>query len=261
MAGSIRLEAAPGDQIAFVRIDNPGARNAISSKMWRELAAIAGDFSSRKDLRAVVVRGSEGHFSAGADISDFHEGRSTPAAAQSYDDLVESTCAALEQVPQPIIALIEGFCFGAGSSVAASCDLRVAADNAKFAVPAARLGLGYDVRGISRFLRTFGHSATAQLLLTADTLPAVRAHALGGVHVLAAPSEVEGAAMALAQRIASNAPLTLRAAKRALAGLSRNDAALTDLARDLGLVADGSADYREGRTAFAEKRQPRFEGR
>jgi enoyl-CoA hydratase/carnithine racemase len=247
--------------IATLRLRNPSRRNAISASMWSELAAFAQSAAARGDVRAIVIRGDgDLAFSAGADITGFEEARSGTSNAGSYDNLVEETCRAIEAIPQPTIALIRGACMGAGASLAASCDLRVAADDAFFAVPAARLGLGYDPRGIARFVRVFGAGATRQILFTADRLPASRAHMLGAVHVMAPARDIENATVSLATTIAGNAPLTIRAAKTAIRALASDDAALEAEAQRLYAAADASADYAEGRKAFAEKRAPRFTG-
>ena len=149
---------------------------------------------------------------------------------------------------------------GAGASLAASCDLRIAADNAFFAVPAARLGLGYDPRGIKRFLRAFGASATSELIFTGERLPAQRAYQLGTVSALVAVADIERTAADWTRRIADNAPLTIAAAKSAIrAHVSGDPAGLAEAGR-LYAAADASADYAEGRRAFAEKRAPRFTG-
>lgn len=257
--GDISIDIAGG--VATLQLANPARRNAISTAMWGSIAAFARDVGTRRDVRVVLIRGEgEVMFSAGADISDFATARSGEGNARAYDDLVENTCRAIEAIPQPTIGLLFGGCMGAGASVAASCDMRVAADDAFFAVPAARLGLGYDPRGIARFIRVFGAGAARQVLFTADRLPASRAYDLGAVHVLAARTEVAAAASALAQKIADNAPLTIKAAKAAIRALTTNDTELLADAEHFYAAADASADYAEGRKAFAEKRPPRFTG-
>jgi enoyl-CoA hydratase/carnithine racemase len=258
-AGDIAITIEDG--IAVLRLRNPERRNAISAPMWRALAAFAASAATRPDVRIVIVRGDgERAFSAGADITGFDAARSSAANARGYDDLVEETCCAIEAIAQPTIALITGACMGAGVSVALSCDLRVAADDAFLAVPAAKLGLGYDPRGIARCIRVLGAAATRQLLYTAERLPAGRAHTLGAVDAIAPASEVAAVADALAARIAANAPLTIRAAKVAIRALTTGNAALRAEADRLYAAADASADYAEGRRAFAEKRDPRFTG-
>jgi enoyl-CoA hydratase/carnithine racemase len=260
MGGQVMIDVKADRGLAILQLSNPDRQNAISANMWHEIGKFAGMASERQDIRVILVRGSGGVFSSGADISDFESERSNPSGVRAHDDLIELTCRQLEAVPQPTIALIDGVCFGAGASLAASCDLRIASENAVFAVPAAKLGLGYDVRGIQRIVRVFGAGATAFLLYTADRLSATRAHAVGAVHVLAPPALSESVAFELADRIASNAPLTIRAAKLGIRAITQSIAGLLTEAEQLSRFADSSADYREGRAAFAEKRKPRFAG-
>ena len=260
MAGRVMIDIQAGRGLAILELSNPDRQNAISASMWDAIGKFARAAADRQDIRVILVRGSGGIFSAGADISDFDAARSNASEACTHDDLIEMTCRHLEAVPQPTIALINGPCFGAGTSLAASCDLRVASEDAVFAVPAARLGLGYDVRGIQRFVRVFGAGATAFLLYTADRLSANRAHAVGAVHVLAPLAQSESVAFELAGRIASNAPLTIKAAKLGIRAITQGIAGLLTEAERLASAADSSADYREGRAAFAEKRKPHFAG-
>ncbi len=150
--------------------------------------SFAAASAGRGDIRVALVRG-EGTlaFSGGADISDFSSARSDASGAQSYDELVEAACAAVEGLPFPVVALVRGACVGAGAALAACCDLRVASEDAFFAIPAARLGLGYDPRGVARLVRAYGGHAARQLFFAADRLPARRAHELGAVDHLAPP--------------------------------------------------------------------------
>ncbi|MEP9352996.1 enoyl-CoA hydratase-related protein [Xanthobacter sp. KR7-65] len=259
MAGSIAITVEGG--IARLVLTNPERRNAISSTMWRALSAFAHDAPRRSDIRVAVLRGAgDLAFSGGADISDFDTARSDASGAQSYDDLVEQACSALEGLPFPTVAFVRGACVGAGAALAASCDMRIAGDDAFFAIPAARLGLGYDPRGMARVLRTFGSQGARQLFFTADRLPAPRAHALGAVDLLAPAEEAEALADRTLARIAENAPLTLKAAKLAIRASESGAPPLLAEAKRATALANGSADYREGRQAFAEKRAPRFSG-
>lgn len=259
VAGSIAISVEGG--IARLVLTNPERRNAISSTMWRALIAFAQDAAHRSDIRVAVLRG-EGDlaFSGGADISDFDTARSDASGAQSYDDLVEQACSAIESLACPTIALIKGACVGAGAALASSCDMRIAADDAFFAIPAARLGLGYDPRGMARALRVFGSQGARHLFFTAERLTAARAHAIGAVDVLIPAAEAEATAERTLQRIAENAPLTLKAAKLAIRAAETGAVALLGEARRATGAANASADYREGRLAFAEKRAPRFSG-
>ncbi|MGX1308370.1 enoyl-CoA hydratase [Amorphus suaedae] len=256
MSGSITIRH--DGQIARVTLSNPDKRNAISAPMWEALRAFARDTAPERGCRAVIVAGDGATFSAGADIAGFEAGRSG-AGALAYDDLVEETLRALEAMPQTTIAAVCGPCMGAGAALAAACDFRTAEERAFFAIPAARLGLGYDPRGVKRIVRVFGEPAARELLQLAERMPAARAHQLGAVHRLAA----DGAALAAAEEIAaiaiSRAPLTIAAAKAAIAEIGGLYAP-SDAVRGLADAADQSADYAEGRAAFAAKRAPRFTG-
>jgi enoyl-CoA hydratase/carnithine racemase len=257
--GDIAIEMAGG--VATLRLRNPARRNAVSTPMWRAIRTFASEVNASDQVRAVVIRGDgDKAFSAGADIADFEAARSSVHDARAYDDLVEDTCRLIEAIARPTIAVIIGPCMGAGASLAANCDLRIAADNAFFAVPAARLGLGYDPRGIKRFLRVFGASATCELIFTAERLPARRAHQLGTVSVLVPVADLERVAAEWTSRIADNAPLTIAAAKMAVQAHLSGDATRLAEAGRLYAAADASADYVEGRRAFIEKRPPRFTG-
>ncbi|GGF73031.1 enoyl-CoA hydratase [Azorhizobium oxalatiphilum] len=247
--------------IARLVLSNPERRNAISSAMWRSLTDFATEAAGRSDIRAVLIRG-EGTlaFSGGADISDFDAARADASGAQTYDELVERACAAVQALPCPSLALIHGACVGAGAALAANCDLRLAADNAFFAIPAARLGLGYDPRGITRLVRAFGPQATRTLFFTAERMTAERAFALGALDHIAPAEEADADAERLLARIAENAPLTLRAAKLAIRAAEGTGGGIFAEAKRQAAAANASADYREGRLAFAEKRAPRFKG-
>lgn len=257
-SGNVSVSIEGG--IARLVLSNPERRNAISSGMWRALSEFAAASAGRGDIRVALVRG-EGTlaFSGGADISDFSSARSDASGAQSYDELVEAACAAVEGLPFPVVALVRGACVGAGAALAACCDLRVASEDAFFAIPAARLGLGYDPRGVARLVRAYGGHAARQLFFAADRLPSRRAHELGAVDHLAPADEVDALAEKIVSRIAENAPLTLKAAKLSIRA-AEGKAGLLAEARALTQAANASADYREGRLAFAEKRLPRFSG-
>jgi enoyl-CoA hydratase len=258
MIGQISISASDG--VCAITLRNEAHRNAISRAMWEQLKRFAqSDDVSRS--RVVVVRGQGMHaFSAGADVSEFQAGRSDPKDATKYDDLVEETCGQFEAIPIPTIALIKGACIGAGASLAASCDLRVASEDAYFAVPAAKLGLGYDPRGVERFCRVFGENLTRFALFTAGKITASRAYQCGAVHALAHIDEIDSVAQSLAQGIHDNAPLTIKAAKLAIRAVGSRDKYMRDEVQRLYREADASADYVEGRAAFAEKRPAKFSG-
>jgi enoyl-CoA hydratase len=260
MSGDIGIDTAGG--VATLRLRNPARRNAISTEMWDQLAAFAAQVSARQDVRLVVIRGDgDKAFSAGADVTGFATARSGTENARAYDDLVEETCRLIEAIAQPTLAVIVGACMGAGASLAASCDLRLATDDAFFAVPAARLGLGYDPRGIKRCLRVFGTEATREMIYTAERLPARRAGELGVLSAVVPSKDIDRIAAEWIMRIAANAPLTIKAAKMAIRAHLADDATILAEAGKLYAAADASTDYAEGRRAFAEKRPPRFTGK
>ncbi len=256
-AGAMRLSAAGG--IAELRLCSGDSRNALSSAMWTELRRFAKGVAHDRAVRVILLAGDETVFSSGADIREFAVLRA-PGATREYDDLVESALRALEAVPQPTLACIAGPCVGAGASLACACDLRIAADDAYFMVPAARLGLGYDPRGIARFVRVFGDSAAHGLLLGAQRCEARQAHAQGVVHRLVKPGAVIEEGRRLARAMAGNAPLTVAAAKAALDALARGEDGGSEALRRRALDADASTDYAEGLSAFGEKRKPEFRG-
>lgn len=256
--GTVRLAVEGGH--AALTLDSPARKNAVSARMWESIARHAETIAARGDVRVVSVSGAGALFSAGADITGFDAARS--GAGSGYDDLVEAACSAVEGLPMPSVAVIRGACIGAAISLAAACDLRLAAEDAHFTFPAARLGLGYDPRGVDRLVHALGAGLTRQLLLTAERIPAGRAHALGAVHALTPAGDLDREASALIDRIAANAPLTLQAVKAAVrSSLAPGDAGLRQKALKARMAADASEDYAEGRRAFAEKRPPTFKGR
>ncbi len=255
--GAVTVSTADG--VAELRLCSGDSRNALSSTMWNDLRRFAERVAHDRAVRAILLAGDETVFSSGADIREFAALR-TPGATRDYDDLVEGALRALEAAPQPTLACIAGPCVGAGASLACSCDLRIAADGAFFMVPAARLGLGYDPRGIARFVRVFGDSVVRGLLLGGQRYDARAAHACGAVHRLVKPGTVLEEGRRVARNVAETAPLTLAAAKAALAALVQADGG-NEALRRLALEADASADYAEGLSAFREKRKPEFRGR
>ena len=255
--GTIRISTH--EDVAEVQLDNGVHKNAISSAMWNSILRFTETVSTDGATRAIIVVGNETVFSAGANIQDFATER-VPGDTRRYDDLVETALRALERVPQPTIACIAGPCVGAGASLACSCDIRVAAEDAYFMVPAARLGLGYDPRGIARLVRVFGDPAVRQLLFLADRYEARAAHAQGAVHRLVPPGRALEEGRRIARRITRHAPLTLRAAKATLNALAAKEEGSEEIWR-LCEKADASADYVEGQRAFQHKRKPAFQGR
>jgi enoyl-CoA hydratase/carnithine racemase len=257
---SIRYEVERGT--ATLTIDQPSKMNAMTFEMWSSLPGLIAMAEADPAVRVVAVRGAgDRAFCAGADISQFGEKRTGTDAVAAYDQAVAAGNAALAEATKPTVAVISGICFGGGFALAMCCDLRIASSGSRFRIPAARLGLGYSFRNVDLLVRKLGMGPAADLLLTARIIEADEAHRLSIVNGVFRSDTFRLDAAAYLAGIAANAPLTLRAIKRALVEIARPEAEQDKGAVD-GLVEAcfGSADYREGRTAFREKREPEFAG-
>ena len=249
--------------LAWVVVNRPEARNALSAAVWRALTAAVQDLTADREVGVIVLRGAgEQAFISGADISEFRALRANAAMTAEYDALAAAAWQALTSAPQPVIAMINGLCFGGGLAVALACDLRFAAAHARFAVPAARLGLSYPfTNGIERLVHVVGPTHAADILLSARTLDAADALHMGLVNRVLPGGELEDATRRYALAMAEGAPLTLAAHKRAI-----QEAVKSESARDVAALREmarrcfDSADYQEGIAAFLEKRPPRFRG-
>lgn len=262
MGGRVRVERDADPRLGWIVFDHPERRNAISTEMWRQIPEAVGELERDPAVRVVVLRGAgDTAFVAGADISEFGEMR-TGRAAVDYDAEGARAFGALAGMTKPVIAMLRGHCVGGGVAIALCADLRYAADDAGFAVPAARLGLGYHVSGIEMLQSLVGPARAKEIFFTARRYAADEALAIGLVDAVLPAAELEGHVRDTALRIAGNAPLTVRSVKRIVAELAK-PASQRDLeAANASIRACfESQDYKEGVRAFLEKRAPRFEGR
>lgn len=258
-----KLVANKDNGIGWITFNNPARHNAVSLEMWQALPVILAHYHADPEVRVVILKGAgEKTFVSGADISQFKEKRSSPEAIQVYNGASEAASTALREFSKPTIAMIRGYCIGGGTATALNCDIRIAADNARFGVPAGKLGLGYRFGGIQRLSAVVGPAFAAEIFFTARQFDAQEALQMGLVNRVVAVGDLDRFTVEYANTIAGNAPLTIAAVKRALIETLK-DPAQRDLARCDAMVdaCFRSADYQEGQLAFMEKRKPVFHGR
>jgi enoyl-CoA hydratase/carnithine racemase len=259
---SPRLLASAEGSVATVTINAPERRNCIDLATWRAFPPLFAALDADPDIRVVVLRGAGTQaFSTGADIAEFDTERATAEGSRAYEAENVRAFDAVAAAAKPVIAAIHGFCFGAGVGLAAACDLRIAADDARFAVPAARLGVGYPPTALRSLVALAGPETVKRLFFLAGQLDAPQALAAGLIGEIAPKDALDAQVAAAAAAIAAGAPMTIRAAKRAIDAA----AGLMDVAPEtLQELADAcfrSEDYAEGRAAFRDKRKPLFTGR
>lgn len=248
--------------IAWIVANNPDRMNAYTADMWAKIPVHVRAAEASPDVRVIILRGSGTRaFCAGADISEFESARTGDRAAE-YDRLNHEAFSALLSAHKPIIAMIHGFCLGGGLGIAACADLRLADHKAQFAIPAAKLGLGYNPRWVPPLLALAPAAFIKEMLFTGRRFSAAEAERIGLVNRLVETDTLEISVRSLASEIASNAPLTVRAAKLTIDELVRHPENPDTRELDAAVQACfESADYVEGRRAFLEKRKPAFAGR
>jgi enoyl-CoA hydratase/carnithine racemase len=258
-----RMIAKKDGPIGWMQFNNPARHNAVSVDMWRSVPEIMTEFEHDDQIRVVVMSGAGGKaFISGADISEFAEKRSSRENVLEYNRIAGRANAAIIDFPKPTIAMIQGYCVGGGLGLALCCDLRLAAENASFAVPAAKLGLGYAFDGIKRLVDVVGPSFAKEIFYTARQFDSTEALQMGLVNRVVPTANIESYVRDYAATIGGNAPLTVNSVKLCVNEATRDPDKRNLAAAQLTVDACfASADYVEGRTAFIEKRKPAFRGR
>jgi enoyl-CoA hydratase/carnithine racemase len=258
-----KMIAEKADGIGWMIFNNPERHNAVSLEMWEAAIEMIADFNKDDSVRVIVVRGAgDKSFVSGADISKFEDERAEKEAVKRYEAATEGAYSSLRASPKPTIAMIQGYCIGGGANLAVCCDLRICSERAKFAIPAARLGLGYGYARIRRLLDVVSPSFAKEIFFTARQFDAEEARVMGLVNRVVPHADLETYVTSYARQIAENAPLTVKSIKR-IVGEAVKDPSERDLDLCDRLVREcfESQDYAEGRRAFAEKRKPVFQGR
>ena len=260
-AGAEIIREQRGD-IAWVTFDRPEARNAFTYDMYTRLAELCSDLTDDPATRVVVFQGrGDDAFVSGSDIRRVGEIR-TREDAIAYEQHIEGAIGGVERLPKPTIALIRGVATGGGAAIALACDLRVAADNARFGVPIARtIGNTMSLRNLARMVEIVGPAVTKDLLFTARLAGADEALQAGAFSEVVPLAKVEARVTALAAQIAGNAPLTVRATKLGVQRIIEAARERIGAGEDIVELAYTSEDFREGVAAFLEKRRPAWKGR
>ncbi|WP_339949537.1 enoyl-CoA hydratase [uncultured Albimonas sp.] len=258
-----RIVAKVEDGVGWMIVSNPRRRNALTLNMWRQIPGAMAMLGADPSVRVVAIRGEgDASFVSGADITEFGRLRSTPEQVAAYDHAGRAAGEAIAGCPLPTVAVIRTWCVGGGLGTALGCDLRIADAEARFAIPAARLGLGYRYPGVKTLVDLVGPSHAAEIFYTARHYVAEEALRIGLINRVLPVEGFEAAAADYLASIAGNAPLTMQAAKMAIRGATAAGEPANIEAIDAAIQACfDSEDYAEGRAAFKEKRAPRFRGR
>jgi enoyl-CoA hydratase/carnithine racemase len=251
----LRLETAGA--VATLTIERPAKRNAMSYDMWSALPGLVDRVRADDAVRVLVLRGGE-HFSAGADISEFTTLRKDAEGAARYGEAVHNGERALATLGKPTIAAITGFCIGGGCEMALACDIRVAADDARFGITPAKLGIVYNFTSTKQLVDVVGPAWAKQILFSGDILDAQTALQIGLVNELHPSADLDARVKELSELIASRAQVSVRGAKSIVNRITEGQHVEDEAVRALYDEAVHSAEYAEGVAAFMDKRAPRF---
>ncbi len=257
-----KMLAAKKDGVGFVTFNQPEKRNAMSMEMWLGLGEILDDFAADPSVCCVVMSGAgDKAFVSGADISQFAKNRSNAEAQKEYDRITGIGREKFHNFSKPIIARIHGFCMGGGLAIAMATDIRIATPESQFGIPAARLSIAYAPDSVRRLIDLVGPAHARMILYTARRIDGREAERIGLINQCVPLEELDRIVMEIAQTIAENAPLSIKASKLTINEMLKDESQRNMAAvRELGESCFNSADYKEGRTAFMEKRRPKFIG-
>lgn len=257
---SSRVHVEVSTPIATVRLDGPERHNVLDAEGWRATEEAFRALSDRNDVRCVAVRGTGGRaFSAGSDIAAFSDQRSSPEDVRSYSAVISGAMGAVRTCRHPTVAIIEGLCVGGGLEIAACCDLRICGESSRFGAPINRLGLTMSHDELEPLLQLLGPGPVLEILLSGELIDAERAKTVGLVNRVWPDAAVVEQGYGLVARIAAGAPLVNRWHKKFIRRLQERTL-VTAAEREEAHEAFETDDYREGRTAFLEKRDPDFRG-
>ncbi len=253
------INYSKNQHIAYIEVCDPEKYNAVSLSMWIDIKKAIDDINADHQIRVCIMRGNgEKAFVSGANITEFETQRGSREASDRYNVAVEEAQLAISDCRVPVIAAISGICYGGGLGLALSCDMRYASPESRFRMPAARLGLGYGYRNMQQFLANLGPIFTSEAFFSANVYAAQQAEKMGIINSV--QDNVFDYCQKLAEQIATNAPLTVQAAKRAMRSIILDDKTHLESINAQINACFVSKDYEEGRKAFAEKRQPDFKG-
>lgn len=258
-----KMLAAKDDGVGLITFNQPEKRNAMSIEMWLGLGEILSEFQEDSSVSVVVMTGAGNKaFVSGADISQFEKSRSNADAQAEYDRVTGVGRDRFQSFPKPIVARIRGYCMGGGLAIAMNTDLRIASTDSQFGIPAAKLSIAYAPDSVKRLIDLVGPAHARMILYTAKRIDAAEAERIGLINRMVSEEDLNEVVLDVARTIADNAPLSVAASKLTINEMLKDESA-RDMAaiKRMGEICFNSADYREGRTAFMEKRQPRWQGR
>jgi enoyl-CoA hydratase/carnithine racemase len=251
------------DGVGVVTFNNPDKRNAMSIEMWEGFGEALTELREDETVRVVILRGAgDKAFMSGADISQFEKNRHNAQASEEYNRKSDAQRALLANFPKPTIACIRGFCLGGGMQIAMSADMRFAAQDSQFGIPAAKLGIAYGYDGLKNLVSLVGPSQARLILYTGMRIDSAEALRIGLVDRVFDDGRLWDATLEIARTISGNAPLSIKASKITIAQVLKDRSERDmDAVKAIAIACMDSEDFREGRQAFMEKRKPKFRGR